>query len=369
VQSHASAIMMAISTQNDWEVKMTDIRQKLMVWAEKQYLDFHLPPLLEYPGMKIESWLYDRQAQSTSINKPVFIVGCHRSGTTILYETLAQHSDLAYFTNASSFMPHIPILANQMFRLLGEMKNPVERFVQDGLNISPHTPSEGIRIWELHGLASGNYCLNETHDNPELKSYLKLTIQKHLMYSGRSRFINKNPDNSVRIRYLNRLFPDAYFIHIVRDGRAVCHSLLKFRKLASEFFGAEHRHATSGVKVKAWDEISKCWHSDPVRSVGLVWRAVMETLEFDRQFIPPERYLEVRYEDFVAQPMEYLQKITQFCDLHWDDEIQSRFQESTAQVGLSGRNEAWKNAFSPEDCDRLMAVIGEKMQAYGYCDS
>jgi omega-hydroxy-beta-dihydromenaquinone-9 sulfotransferase len=292
--------------------------------------------------------------------------GCHRSGTTILYETIAQHPDLAHFTNASSLVPQTPILTNQLLRLFGDLLNPIERFVEDGLKISYNTPSEGIRIWELCGTINGDYCLDEAYDNPEMAAYLKQTIQTHLKYFGKQRFLNKNPDNSTRIRYLNKLFPDAYFIHIVRDGRAVCHSLLKFRQAASEFFGPEHRHATSGVKVKAWGEIAEYWHSDPVRSAGVLWQAVIETLAHDRQFIAPDRYLEIRYEDFVAQPMGYLQKISQFCELRWDDEIQTILEQATHPISLSGRNEAWKNSLKTEDCDRLMDIIGEKMREYGY---
>jgi hypothetical protein len=345
---------------------MLNLRQKILVHAQRNYLDLQLPQPISTLMQRLENRLYNRSVQHVVIEKPIFIVGCHRSGTTVLYETLAQHPDLVYFTNASSLLPHTPILTNQVINLFGEIKQKVERFSQDELQISHKTPSEGIRIWELYASVNNDYCLDETYNNPEMDDYLKLIIKKHLKYFQGQRFINKNPDNSVRIRYLNKLFPDAYFIHIVRDGRAVCYSLLKFRKAAAEFFGSDHRHATSGVKVKVWREIAEYWQTDPVLSAGLLWREVLETIERDRAFISPDRYLELRYEDFVEQPLSTLQHISQFCQLPWNETIQSIFTQATNHLSLQDRNDRWKQQLKREEIERLKAVIAPKMQDYGY---
>ncbi len=346
---------------------MPNLRQKALTNLQRGYLDFKLPPFIDGPANWLERTLYDRSAQSVPIVRPIFIVGCHRSGTTVLYETLAQHPELVYLTNASSFTPRTPILSNRLFSMIKTGENQgVERFAKDGLKITYDTPSEGIRIWELYAPDGGDYCLDEHYSNPEMEHYLKVTIQKHLKYLNGSRFINKNPDNSVRIRYLNKLFPDAYFVHILRDGRAVCNSLLKFRQAATEFFGAEHRHATGGVKVKAWAEIERYWRSDPLYSAGLIWKEVIETLERDRTYIAPERYLEVRYEDFVGDPMTYLRRISEFCQLSWNGPVESKFRSETTRLQLGERNEAWRKRLGPEELQRLLAVIGPKMREYGY---
>ncbi|MDX2272694.1 MAG: sulfotransferase [Cyanobacteriota bacterium] len=345
---------------------MANLRQKILIHLEKNYLDLHLPPFVEKPVEWLEKILYENPAHQTIIEKPIFIVGCHRSGTTILYETLAQHPDLAYFTNASSMLPSIPILVNQLMGVVGADSASVERFVQDDLAISYSTPSEGIRIWEHLAPVGGDYCLDETYDNPAMDNYLKTTIQKHLYHWKKSRFLNKNPDNSVRIRYLNKLFPDAYFIHIIRDGRAVCHSLLKFRQAAAQFFGSEHRHATSGVKVKAWDHIQTYWQTKPVVAIGLLWREIIETLERDQQAIDPHRYLQVRYEDVVGDPLISLQKMIEFCQLAWDPHIQTQMTQAAQKLSLGQRNDAWKQKLSSTEIEQLIDIIGSKMLEYGY---
>jgi len=353
---------------------MLNLRQQAQLRLQRGYLDFELPALVDVPLRLLEQTLYVRTAADVPIVRPIFIVGCHRSGTTVLYEALAKHPDLVYLTNASAFAPRTPILANRLFALVRDESNEgVERFMKDGLKVTYATPSEGIRVWELHAPEGGDYCLDETYNNPAMDDYLRLTIRKHLKHLGKPgttlqnrRFLNKNPDNSVRIRYLNRLFPDARFIHILRDGRAVCNSLLKFREAAADFFGPEHRHAKSGVKVKAWGEIEKYWRDDPLYAAGLVWKEVIETLERDRTCIEPHRYLEVRYEDFVGEPLSYLRKLVEFCGLRWDHAVEAALTEATGNLSLGGRNDAWKKRLNSEQLDRLLTVIGPKMGEYGY---
>lgn len=344
---------------------LDQLRRQVMLHWERHYLDYKLPKIFEITPNIAEATIFAQGLEEITIQQPIFIVGCHRSGTTILYDTLAQHPDLAYFTNASALLPKTPIFSNWFSKnIIGDAT--VERFVQDGLDVSPGSPSEGIRIWELYADSQDSHYLDETYNNDQMEAYLKKTIKKHLKYFQATRFINKNPDNSTRIRYLNKLFPDAYFIHIIRDGRAVCHSLLKFRKAAADFFGADHRHATSGVKGGKWLEIKKLWDSDPIQSIGLLWLDVMETLERDRELISSHRYLEVRYEDFVAEPFSYLQKLIQFSDLSWDPAIAARFQGAVHQINLGSRNDAWKQHLTPQEIEKLMAMIGPKMQQYGY---
>lgn len=346
---------------------MPNLRQQALINMQRNYLDFELPKIVDTPLRWTEQALFDSTSKGVPIVKPIFIVGCHRSGTTILYETLAKHPDLVCWTNASAFAPHMPILANRIFSTVKDSDDKgVERFIKDGLNIAYYTPSEGIRIWELFSPDKGDYCLDETTDNPKMEEYIKLMIRKHLKHMGGSRFLNKNPDNSVRIRYLNKLFPDALFIHILRDGRAVCNSLMKFRQAATEFFGPEHRHATSGVKVKAWGDIQRYWREDPLYATGLVWKEVIETLERDSKYIEPARYLELRYEDFVVNPAEYLRKLIDFCQLRWDAEVEQVFNQETSKLSLGGRNDAWKKKLEPAQVERLLEVIGPKMRQYGY---
>jgi hypothetical protein len=342
------------------------VRKKVLESLQKSYVDLNLPSVVEASLAALEESMYGSGLDDVQIVKPIFIVGCHRSGTTVLYEALAKHPELAYLTNASALLPRLPILCNAMATAFDMDKVEQERFLRDGIAFTPITPSEGIRVWELHAPDGGDYCLDEHYSNPKMEQYLIHTIKKHLKYFNKTRFINKNPDNSVRIRYLNKLFPDAKFINIIRDGRAVCSSLLKVREIAENFFGPEHRHAKSGVKVKTWAQIEETWKSDPIQSIGLLWKEVVESIERDRVAIAPERYMELRYEDFVAEPFDYLKKMVHFCELSWDSQAEGGILEASKVLNMGGRNDAWKKRLSEADTEKLMTIIAPKMRDYGY---
>ena len=344
------------------------LRTRAVLRMHQAYLTTDLPAPLEAPLSALEGALYGRDLDAVPIDRPIFVVGCHRSGTTVLYEALAAHPDVACFTNASNLLPQVPMLSNAICRLLGLDTVRQERFLQDDISFTPTTPSEGIRIFERFAPAGGaaDYVLDETHADPALERYLRATIRKHLRYFRARRFLNKNPDNSVRLRYLNRLFPDARFLHIVRDGRAVCASLLKARELAQRFFGSQHRHATSGTKVKDWDEISRIWDEDPVAGAGHLWREVVATVKRDGAAIGPARFMEVRYEDFVARPEAELRSLARFCQLGQNAAADARLAAAASTIALGGRNDAWQRRFSAAERARLLDTIGPTMRACGY---
>lgn len=149
-------------------MKRLHLRREFLIFAQRNYLDFPIPCWLNFPLTWLEYLLHERYAHNIVIEKPIFIVGCHRSGTTILYETLSQHPDLTFFTNASSLLPQTPILTNQIISWFGVIQEKVERFAQDGLTISYATPSEGVRIWELFAPERGDYYLDEAYSNLEM---------------------------------------------------------------------------------------------------------------------------------------------------------------------------------------------------------
>jgi hypothetical protein len=344
----------------------SSLRHRIIAQMHQSYLTMRLPAPVEAPLSALERTLYDGGLDDVAIDRPIFIVGCHRSGTTVLYEALAKHPDMAYFTNASNGMPRLPILANKVCYGLGLDETVQERFLRDDVLFTATTPNEGVQIWELHAPAGENHCLDETYDNPRMDRYLTLTIKKHLKFFGARRFINKNPDSSVRMRYLNKLFPDAYFIHIVRDARAVCSSLIKARGLALDFFGPAHRYAKFGIKVQDWEGVSRAWRENPVAGSGLLWREVIETIARDRRHIDPQRFMEVRYEDVVAQPREVLGEITRFCALPRHSAADAALARAADDLKLEGRNDAWRRRLSDEDVACLMGIIGPTMRAHGY---
>ncbi len=339
------------------------LRSKMVL----RYLDFELPPVIG-PLLELVEKAYSLPAKKIPIYQPIFIVGCHRSGTSVFYNAMAEHPDLACITNCVNMTPTIPLIHTKLKELVAPLLVFKDRWIEDGVAQTPFTPSEGIRIFERYVPDLNQLYMDETIDNPRLETYLKATIQKLIWQQKAKRFLNKNPDNSVRIRYLDKLFPDSYFVHIVRDGRAVAASMIKFREKATDFFGPNHRHSSSLVRVKRWQEINKVWDQTPLKGSGLLWREVMETIEEDRRHLQNQekRYLEIRYEDFLTDPVGYLEQIYRFCNLPWNPTIEAQCRKSTGYLEMGRRNDAWKKNYSPQEVDDLLATISPTLNHYGY---
>src|SRR5262249_42080443 len=116
------------------------LRTRAVSHLHRAYLTTELPAPLEAPLAALEGVLYERDLDAVPIDRPVFVVGCHRSGTTVLYEALAAHPDVACFTNASNLLPQVPLLSNAVCRLLGLDAVRQERFLRDDITFTSTTP-------------------------------------------------------------------------------------------------------------------------------------------------------------------------------------------------------------------------------------
>jgi hypothetical protein len=138
-----------------------------------------------------------------NVIKPTFIIGAPRSGTTLLYEILANHKDLSYI-NLNVLRTGI----HRRGRILGYQKralfwiqNLIHRSVKDT------RPHEANDFWKKY-FGIYNY-LTEKDFGPEMASYYISNVLRVQGIFGRPRFINKNPQHSVRVKLLKEIFKDA----------------------------------------------------------------------------------------------------------------------------------------------------------------
>ena len=108
---------------------------------------------------------------------------------------------------------------------------------------------------------------------------------------GRSRWADKTPRYALRLDFIDRLFPDAQVLHVIRDGRDVV---------------ASHR-ARSG-------------YSAAVRAVEK-WPRYIRTARRVGDRLGPDRYREVRYEDLVSDPGQTMRDVLAFLGEPWDEAV------------------------------------------------
>lgn len=241
-------------------------------------------------------------ADETAVVKPVFIIGAPGSGTTVLYDTLCAHRDLAYVT-----LNMLRAGIHKQGRLVGDKRTTLFKMHnllhKDKASTVPH---EANAFW-IQYFGTYNY-MTEDDLTPEMKAHLRKNVAAVQNLWKRPRFINKNLQHCVRVRILDRIFPDAKFVHIIRDGRAVAYSILNKKGEANPTMFLLSLKKILGDKYKP--ERSELFN------YGQAWGELVGKAREANAF-GSDRYCELRYEDLITNPRDEIKRVVDFCKLEW----------------------------------------------------
>lgn len=286
-----------------------------------------------------------------AINKPIFIIGSGRSGTTVLYNLLSTHPDVCWFSNYSDKLLKLRV-APFLHRILDLpfLGNIAKKRIisQSDLYLKP-TEAEHI----YHEYCGFQDSIKTTENDLQLETKEKFldVINSHLSLSGKSRFLSKQTSNNQRIRLIDKIFDDAYYIHIIRDGRAVASSMLNV-----SWWDNTDIWWLDGEKASEWKKKGK----PAIELCGLHWkRDVEEILENKTLF--ENRYLEVRYENFRQDVKGTMKEITDFCELEESNSFNQRLPQT-----LPNMDNKWKKNLNNEQKDTLERAIGPFLNHLGY---
>ncbi len=248
------------------------------------------------------------------IDRPIFFIGMPRSGTTVMYAAFATHPDLAWFSQYMHRFPRLTGLA-ALTRLAealphsraGVMRNGESWTVVNRLQINPaESAGEEYGIWtHCCGPKMQDSFLACQRPSPRERELLRAKVAATLRYGGKPRFATKLT-GPPRIGFLGDAFEDALFVHVVRDPRAVVGSLLRIPFWRDTFRLREP--AWSGGLDEAELETWRRQGSSPAALAALQWQAVIDAGREEAGGLTAGRYLELRYEDFVADPARVLER-------------------------------------------------------------
>lgn len=196
---------------------------------------------------RIETRRHRRRLAELSVDRPIYICGIARAGTTITLEMLHRHPAVATHRYYNLPLPYLPCWGTDLVRGLPlEDAGPVERIHQDGLLVTKDSP-EGVeeRLW----MSFFDALHDETHSNvldggtqqPRFERFYRDHIRKLVLHQGRQRYIVKNNNNVARLEYLLRIFPDARFVLVVRDPVAHVASFVKQQRLFNKLCNHDPR--------------------------------------------------------------------------------------------------------------------------------
>lgn len=256
------------------------------------------------------------------IDRPVFILGPHRSGTTLLYGILGRHEHVCYLNRSNQRFPSAPRIARVITNLMRTDTNP----------------AEAQRFWDY--LWSGPDDTMHAGDlTSQQKEFYISVIERILKQQGRTRFIAKYPRLSLRVGWIEALFPDAKFLHMSRDWRAVVSSTLQ-RKVKRESRGG----GWFGVRIPGWQDMQDLPHA---LVAGRQFRVATMAIEAAAQ-PRPDRFYRVDYLDLCRDSERVVREVAGFCEFPFSQAFLS-----TLPTGLKSRNDKWKQYLEPEMIDMI----------------
>lgn len=289
--------------------------------------------------------------------RPVFVVGCPRSGTTLLYHMIQSSGDFAlvpWESHAFDFLGRwFPNLTSRERRKrLMQVFLRTRRFLATGLYRDAIEP----RVL--------NQCRN-------IGDFLRIVMEEMCRKQGVRRWAEKTPHHVLYIREIKRSFPDALVVHIIRDGRDVALSLANMHHWRPDRAPDGRDAALSAtdmnpVRVYAW----QC--GGRLLAMGVYWRWMVRKGRAAGREIGSD-YYELHYEDLVKSPRETLTKLGDFIghDLDYDRIL-------GAGVGTVCRPdtsfpsqsfnpiERWKKLYSPHELSQFEAAVGDCLEEFGY---
>jgi len=289
----------------------------------------------------IESGISRDRLRSMEINRPVYIAGLARSGSTILLELLGRHPEMA--THRYRDFPGLftPIFWNWFIdRAASASQEAKERAHRDRIKVTPESPEAFDEVlWmaffpQLHE-RGGNAVLDGETSSPAFETFYRDHIRKVLLLRGGTRYLAKANYNATRLPYLSKLFPDARFIVPVRDPVWHVASLMKQHELfcregerdprvtrhlsrSGHFeFGLDRRAPVIGSPARA-AEIEGLWREgNEAAGWALLWAATCGHVLSVLDAVPAlkQAVMIVRYEDLCATPLATMSAILDHCGL------------------------------------------------------
>jgi hypothetical protein len=312
----------------------------------------------------VQEAVYGRRVRRTRLAAPpIFVLGHWRTGTTLLHELLIQDERHGYPTTYECLEPNHFLLTEAFLtrwlwflvprhRPMDNMAAGFERPQEDEFALCmlgenspyltiafPNRPPQGEDFLDLENISP-----------VALRSWQRtfLRFLQQLTFKTPRRLVLKSPPHSCRLKVLSKMFPEALFIHIVRDPYVVFPSTVNLWMSL---------YRTHGLQTPTFAGLE-----EHVYATGL---RLYDRLEETRSLIAPGRFYELRYEDLVRDPEAQLQALYKHFGLGGFEEMRPRLRRYLASVAGYETN---RYPLTPEKRAEISQRWGSIIERYGYGD-
>lgn len=290
----------------------------------------------------------DATHATPGLQRPLIIIGTHRSGTTFLGRIMLEHPDAAVIW-------------------------------------------EPRHVWSFGNAFKPDDTLDATDASDRIARKIRRTFERQTTEQGKSFFVEKTPSNCLRLPFIDRVYPDARYVHIFRDGRAVVRSIRKMTKANNpradlilrrlrgtppwEWPAYGSRLAMSvgrkalGKPMPFWGPRPPGWRDwlreqlPPHTLMARQWaHTITPALDFGDRHKATGRWIDLRYEDLIAAPAENVERILEFAGLTRDQHTLDWVAEKTDARPAR----AWHDEFPPHELDDMRPELEPTLRRLGY---
>ena len=289
---------------------------------------------------------------------PVFVVGTGRCGSSFVHEILCLHEQVGFISNLDDRFASLNFCGRWNNRILRALNG---RLTQKGALVR-FAPSEAYGLISRrvsHIYRNSFRDLERSDVTPWLRGRMERMFRERMEVQRRPVFIHKYTGWG-RIAFFDEIFPDAKFIHVVRDGRAVVNSWLQM----------DWWDGYRGPRNWNWGQLTETeacvWQNDRCSFASLAalgWCKLVESLDSGRDMVPSDRFLEISYERFVESPRLVLKEIFQFIGLEWSEDFERCFEK---QRFLTGRKRGFVEDLGVDEVGRIERIMRSKLLERGY---
>ncbi len=290
---------------------------------------------------KLETIATRNDINKLHVDRPIYITGLARSGTTITLEMLSKHPEVASHRYKHMLMPYLPHWFSRIAGNTNIFMKPVERVHRDGIIINRESP-EAVEemFWQkffddIHNENISN-VLDGIVSNPKFERFYRNHVRKLMVNQRSRRYLTKNNYNVTRMEYLLRLFPTSKFLLLIRNPVNQIASLIKqarlfvklekkdpllgdwWKILGHREFGYQRVCINVGNN-ELIQEIRKLWRNKKtyVKGWATYWSSiynfVADRLEANQKL--KKATLIVRYEDLCKTPARMIDNILEHSEL------------------------------------------------------
>ena len=299
----------------------------------------------------------------------LFIVGTGRCGSTLVAEVLARHPEFGFISNLDMAVPRLNLMGqwnNWLYRATPRWltqrdrhKNASRsRFRQSKAHFGPSEAWSLLNRYVSATVSMPYRDLTAEDATPWLSQRCRTFFEARARIQGKAAFMHKFT-GWPRLGFLHQVFPEAKFLHVVRDGRAVANSLVQM----PWWYGYL---GTSNWKFGALpDAYQQQWDASGnslVVLAGLEWKLMMDAFDRTKNLIPADRWMELRYEDMVEQPRTSTKRALEFVGLDWTPKFESNFQRHSFGANKAG----YLKDLSSRDIEQLDKCLASHLRQRGY---